>query len=341
MEDAFKDAGVGLVKLDIQTKSELSPRLWAALPKLLRLLDQEKIDIIHSHSRVTQVLGCLAGLIKRRPHVVTCHGFFRPRIGRRVFPCWGNATIAISDAVTRHLITEFKVEPDRVENILTGIELDNFRETPYDRRLKRRREFGIESEMLIGMIARLSEVKGQDIAVKAMTAVIKECPAVKLAFFGEGKTENDLRALVERSGLKGHVLFFPTVGRAPEMLAMVDIVIAPSRSEGLGISVMEAQACGLPVVATRVGGLVSLIENEITGLLVPPENPEEFAKALIRVIKDRSFTSMIGKGARLKAESEYGADKMTTHVVALYEKLLTGFNDSKTQVLRKFQSRET
>ncbi len=322
LEDAFRNEGITLIKLDINTKSELSPRLWKALPKVMRLIKNEGIDIIHSHTRVSQVLGCVAGKLSGRPYIATCHGFFKPRWGRRLLRCWGDRTIAISKAVKEHLISDFKVRPERIAEILTGIELEKFRTVSQQQRIEKRQSFGIKADLLIGMIARLSDVKGQDVIIKAMPEVIKEHPGVKLALIGEGKMEGELRSLVNELKLNGNVMFYPTVGQTVELLHMMDIVVSPSRMEGLGISVMEAQACGVPVVASKVGGLVSLIENEMTGILVEPEDPHQMAQALKRLIIDQNLRSSIGIAARKKAEVQYGAAGMTGKIISLYKELI-------------------
>ena len=97
MAGELSGQGITHIKLNIRTKSELSPKLLFVLPRLLSIIRENNIQVIHAHTRVTQVLGCIASRLSGIPYVATCHGFFKLRASRRVFKCWGDKTIAISD----------------------------------------------------------------------------------------------------------------------------------------------------------------------------------------------------------------------------------------------------
>ena len=156
----FQDAGIRHVKINIRTKSEAHPKLLLALPSLNRLIREENINIIHAQTRVTQVLGCVLGRCSGVKMVTTCHGFFRPRWFRKTFPCWGDAVIAISKPVERHLNQDFSVAPDKIHLIANGIDLDRFVMTSEQKRLDMRQKWNVGGGQVIGIIARLSDVKG-------------------------------------------------------------------------------------------------------------------------------------------------------------------------------------
>ena len=324
MEKEFSSAGVKLLTLNIRTKSELDPRIYFALPLLARYIRENKIDLIHAQTRITQVMGVLLKSLTGKPFVSTCHGFFKTRLSRRLIPCWGDAVIAISKAVERHLRHDFKVAGEKVFLVESGIDLEEFVLVDDAAKKECRARFNLGDEPVVGIVARLSDVKGQDILIEAMSKVVPHVRNAKLLLVGEGKMESVLRGQVQRLNLNDHVRFFSIVDKTCEMLSLFDVFAMPSRQEGLGLSIMEAQAMGLPVVASRVGGIPSLIEDGKTGVLVEPENPDELAEAIIKLFQDRARSKKIGMAGREFIREAFSADKMLDKVVQLYQQLESG-----------------
>ncbi|MFH1359907.1 MAG: glycosyltransferase family 4 protein [Candidatus Omnitrophota bacterium] len=306
----------------LRTKSELNPRLYLSLKKLRELIRNEKIDIIHAHTRVTQVIGFFLQKMSQKPCVCTCHGFFKPRLSRKIFPCWGNRTIAISEAVRRHLEKDFHVPKDKIDLIPNGIDLDEFRLIDEKTKEDRRKEFHLDQGPVIGIIARLSDVKGHDILISAMKHIVQEIPQARLMIIGEGKREDLLKQMTKELGLAQNISFYPIVNKTAWILPIFDIFVMPSIQEGLGLSVMEAQAVGLPVVASRVGGIPSLIQDNETGVLVSSKDPKELGRAVIALLKDPIRAKKIGESARLFIQKEFSAEKMVEKTIACYQKAM-------------------
>ena len=249
----FSALGARLLHLNIRTKSELDPRIYCALPLLKQYIHRQEIDNIHAQTRITQVMGSCLSKMTGRPFVSTCHGFFKPRLSRRVFPCWGNAVIAISTAVQKHLRDDLKIAEGRVRLIPSGINIQMYAPANEDRRRRLRQKYNLGEEPVLGIIARLSDVKGQDVLIEAMKKIREQIPEAKLIMAGEGRMEPALREMVRRFGLDQNVFFYPFAYKVSEILPVLDIFVMPSRQEGLGLSIMEAQVSGVPVVASRVG----------------------------------------------------------------------------------------
>ena len=313
-------AGVKHTYFDIRTKSEVSPKLYRALPKLMRFVKENNINVIHSQTRITQILATILTKITQAKHVSTCHGFFKTRLFRRIFPCWGDATIAISRQVEDHLIHDFHVPSDKVFWVIHGISCDL---KPLNQKdlLERRQEFGIAHGPLVGIIARLSGVKGHDILINAMRKVVDEKKDARLLVVGRGKTEEPLKAMTENLGLENNIVFLPVVNQVDAILPILDIFVMPSRQEGLGLSVMEAQAQGLPVVASKVGGIPSLIEDGTTGILVPPENVDALAEALMYLIENPDQAKQIGQRAKIFAKENFSVGRMIDQTYAVFKKV--------------------
>ena len=322
LKDDLCAQGVTVRILDIKTKSELSPKIYRALNDVSDIIREKQIDIIHAHTRVTQVMATLLARKHKIPYISTCHGFFKTRLSRRIFPCWGDAVIAISSAVQEHLEHKFKVEPCKIHLIENGIDREQFTFQDQDTRQKMRQELGIENDFVIGLIARLSDVKGQDILIEAMQEVIGQHPLARLVLVGQGKEEAALKVQVNNLRLEEKVMFLPTVNQTANILPAFDVFAMPSRQEGLGLSVLEAQASGVPCITSNVGGLPALIEHEQTGLLVPAQNSKALADAIVRLIKDGELRQRIAESAYKNMDARWSSQTMGTKVIHLYEELL-------------------
>jgi glycosyltransferase involved in cell wall biosynthesis len=311
--------GIRHVEINIRTKSEINPRLWLSLPLLDRLVRKEGIDIIHAQTRVTQVLGNSLSVLTGVSMVTTCHGFFRPNWFRRTFPCWGQAVIAISKPVAQHLSADFKVPQNKIHLIANGIDLGRFGVTDDKQRRCVRQKWNIGDGPLIGIIARLSDVKGISVLIKGMPLVLKEIPSANLMIVGQGPEEDFLKKLTQEMSLTTHVRFENTINQTPELLPAFDVFVMPSLMEGLGLSVMEAQACGIPVVASRVGGLVDLIEDGVSGFLVASNDPAVLAGRIIDVLRNPVQAKMMAGQARLNIEQHFSAQRMVEQTIQTYE----------------------
>jgi glycosyltransferase involved in cell wall biosynthesis len=316
----LESAGIRHVQINIRTKSEVSPKLWLNFGTLKKLIQKEGIDIIHAQTRVTQVLGGFLSRATGVKVVTTCHGFFRPRWFRKMFPCWGEAVIAISKPVAHHLSADFGVPQNKIHLIANGIDLDRFVMTNEQMRREARQKTDIGDKPLIGIIARLSDVKGIDVLIKAMPLILKEIPSSNLLIAGQGPQEVALKKLTQDLGLSACIHFKSTVNQTQDLLCAFDVFVMPSLMEGLGLSVMEAQACGIPVVASRVGGLVDLIEDGKSGYLVAVNDPKALADRIIEVLRAPQQSKVMAQQARLNIEQRFSARQMLQETLGVYEK---------------------
>ncbi len=313
--------GIEHITMNIRTKSELDYRIYWAAGWLNRFVKDNQIDVIHAHTRICQVIATCLNRMNGRPNISTCHGFFKPRLSRRMFPCWGKRVIAISEAVYEHLTKDFKIAPSKVDLIKNGIDIANFPILTEKEKQARKKSFGLDVYPVIGIIARLSDVKGHHVLIASMKKIIDHYPKAKLLIIGEGKEEQNLKQQVAALKLQDHVQFYPVVNKTAELLSLFDIFVLPSLQEGLGLSVLEAQAAGLPVVASKIGGLVNLIEDGETGLLVPPDNSYLLAEAVMLLARNKERALEMGQQARRFVQKEYSASSMVNATQELYKKI--------------------
>jgi glycosyltransferase involved in cell wall biosynthesis len=315
---ALQDATVEHIMINIHTKSELSPRLIFSFNRLLKLIKEDKIELLHAQTRVTGVLSCWLSKSAHIPYVSTCHGFFKPHLGRRLFPCWGDKVIAISEAVREHLVNDMKVGRENVRLIHNGVDLKKFRVYSLKFREDLRREFGLKEGPVIGIIARLSPVKGHRFLIVAMKEILLNEPNVQLLIVGDGECKEKLRKLANNLGIANCVYFVPPILDTPKPLSVMDIFVMPSLQEGLGLSIMEAQAASLPIVASNVGGIYTLVRDGQTGFLVPPRSPEALSKAILSLLKDKECLKRMGENGHRLIEERFSLEEMAGKIEEVY-----------------------
>ncbi|MDP3143171.1 MAG: glycosyltransferase family 4 protein [Candidatus Omnitrophota bacterium] len=321
--EALKKNGIEHIELKVRTKSELSPKIWCALFPLKKILREKNIQLIHAQTRVTQVLAFFCGKFYQVPYVTTCHGFFNTRFSRRIFPCWGKKVIAISSAVEKHLIDDFKVDGAEVKYIANGLDVNQFK--IYDEKAKQdfKNKLNLSSGPIIGIIARLSSVKGHRYLIEAMPQALKEFPSAQLLIVGDGSLKDELLKLCRDLGISKNVIFHPGVDDTSLALSVMDIFVMPSLQEGLGLSIMEAMAAGVPVIASRVGGIPDLIKDNQTGILVSAQDSFCLAKAIIRLLKDKNLQLVLSKNALKLIEQDFSLDKMADLTEELYKSVVS------------------
>jgi glycosyltransferase involved in cell wall biosynthesis len=324
LRDEFVREGIKHIYVDIKTKFEFGLKIWKALPRLIKILREHEIQLIHAQTRVAQVISFCLQKITGTPFISTCHGFFNyKRMSRRFFPCWGEKIIAISKSVKKHLIDDFKLNPDRVVQIYNGIELDQLLKIGKEKDYMFLEQIGFFSDdIIIGSIGRLSPVKGFKYLVKGFKLIAEEYPRAKLLIIGEGTEEDTLREMVDDSGLNTRVIFIAGGGMSEKYLPLFDIFCMPSLHEGLGLSMMEAMAAGKVCIASDVGGLSELISDEYNGLLFPPKDPARIAGTIRKVLSNPLLCERLSANAREKARNNFSIDDSIKKTVNVYKKVM-------------------
>ena len=324
------------IYLPLRTKSIMSPRLFFAYVALGRVLKEKQIDIIHSQTRISAVVASWMSSKTSIPFVYTAHGFLKPRWARRMFPCWGKLVIAISQPVKEQLLSDFGLAEDRIRLVHNGIDVSRPQATGHKpeggglasnsqshRSQEIKRSYGLREGPVVGIIARLSEVKGHKYLIMAMKKVIQEIPNAQLLIIGEGSIKKGLQDLTEKLGISRNVYFIPVVLDTAEALSVMDAFVMPSLQEGLGLSIMEAMLAQVAVVASNVGGIPSLIKDRETGRLVKPAEPDSLACAIIELLKNKEKAAMLGERARDLIRKEFSLEKMAEETERVYQECLS------------------
>lgn len=234
--------------------------------------------------------------------------------------------IAISEAIRELLQTRMRVPAGKLTCVPDAVDIDRFQ--PVNAASAARDELAHElgflaKHRLIGVVAQFIPRKGHVDLLEAF-ASLPNVDDVTLIFFGQGPLESELRAQAKSLGLAQRVFFAGFRDNMETLLPLLTLVVHPAHAEGMGVAVLEAQACGLPVIATRVGGIPEVINNEKTGLLVPPGDVGALAKALARLLKDPQTCRRLGAAGRARIEARFSTEAMVNGNLAVYARVLGG-----------------
>lgn len=316
----LENYGIRHIEINIRTKSELSPLLWKSRFILERIFKQWQPDIIHAQTRVAQVLAWMIFKKTGISYISTCHGFFRPRLSRKLFGFWGKKVIAISDAVREHLVNDLKVKKDKVVLINNGIDIKKFGIPVSDKEKNAyKSRIGIKPGPVVGVIARLSPVKGHRFLLSAVKELLKQYPNLQLLIVGDGPSKKEIIELTMKLGIGNCTFIEESAIDTRLSLSVMDVFVLPSVQEGLGLSLLEAMAAGVPVVGSNVGGVYSLIKDAHTGLLVAPQDSEALAAAISRLLSGRKNAMEMAARAKDFVKEKFSLDEMAKNVEAIYE----------------------
>jgi glycosyltransferase involved in cell wall biosynthesis len=312
------------MRLDINTKFEFGPKVFRSASMLERIIKDNRIDLIHAHTRVSQVASYLASRRAGIPYVATCHGYFNAKLSRRLFDTWGEKVIAISEAVRAHLEKDFKVDPRRIEVIYNGIDIGRFSNTySSDQIARAKRSLGIHRGEVIGTMGRLSSIKGQKFLIEAMKDVVSKSKDTRCLIIGGGREEAALKDLARSLGLEDRVIF---TGAAymdiPLYLSCMDIFVLPSIEEGLGLALLEAMSLGRPCVASATGGIKDIVNDGVNGILTPVGDSGSIAKAVLRILDDRDLAKNMSNNARDFVKGRFSIEAMADNMIDLYERVI-------------------
>lgn len=304
---------------------------------IVSILKDNRFDILHTHGGVAGFFGRWAA---RKNHASICvvhtlHGihylhYRNPflKIGliflERYFSRFTDAVIFVSDRDSTNGHKHRLAVKEKVHVIKNGIDFSaiNAMDDRPELRAKKRRELELdESQILIGTVARLHRQKGIIYLLRAAKKICHVFPRAKILVVGGGPLEKKLKNENRKLGLEDHVWLMGERKDVGELLSLFEVFILPSLWEGLPYVLMEAAAWKKPVVATCVNGIEEIVHDSKTGILVPPRNPEELAKAVVSLLQNREFAIMLGESLHKETQSKYTLSEMIEKIQSLYTKL--------------------
>lgn len=316
----LESSGAIHYQLPVHKKSIVS--IIKMIPALAAVIKKEKIDVVHARSRVPAWIAYFACRRTNTVFITTCHGYYKKHVFSRVMG-WSKRVIALSNVIARHMIEDFSVPRERIRLIPRSVDLEKFKYSAPDK--KRTKEFNV------GIIGRITPIKGHLHFIKAMAKVSRVIPKIKIWIVGDVPSSKEaykeqIQVLVRRLGLWPYTEFLGTQRNIPEILSHLDLlVLATTTHEAFGRVIIEAQASGVPVVATEVGGVVDIIEHKKTGLLVPPAEHNSMAEAIIRIFKEPQLALTLAENARKNVQEKYNVELMVKNTLEVYKEALSNF----------------
>jgi sugar transferase (PEP-CTERM/EpsH1 system associated) len=295
------------------------------IARLAALFAGKKVTLVHSHNHLPLIYAAPAGWLHRVPVIHTKHGVSQDMQGRRwlrsaVAP-FVDAHVAVSDSTAEHLLGQRKTRPPNLHIISNGIDLSRFAPDP-EARARVRAELGVSQQAwVVGCVGRLCAVKNHALLLRAAARSLAD--GGRLLLVGDGPERALLMTLSRELGLSGRVIFLGERHDVPRLLTALDVFALPSLSEGMPLVVIEAMSTALPVVATAVGGVPTVLADEETGFLVPSGDAEALAVGLAALRDDPALAERMGRSGRKIALQRYSAARMVERYMNLYALLLT------------------
>jgi glycosyltransferase involved in cell wall biosynthesis len=335
MGDLAGRAGVEPVVIDSMRNGAGPLADLRTLLSLYRLFRRERPALVHLHLLKARLLGGLAARWAGVPVVVeTFHGtllagyystpmtrmlaWLERWLARRM-----DAVVAVSPAVARELAAARIGSDARVHVIPLGLDLERFRAGAARPTL--RQTLGLPGDApLVGTVGRLVPIKGMDAFIDAAAQIRRSLPAAHFVIVGDGALRAGLERRARDAGLGGQVHFLGWRRDLEELYPDLDLIMLTSLNEGTPVSIIEAMATGRAVVATRVGGVLDVVEDGVTGVLAPPRDPGALAAAAVALLADPERRRRMGEAARSAVSSRYGVSRLAEQMDTLYRGLLAG-----------------
>lgn len=327
LKDKLIESGIRVITINNLERDISASKDLSVFFELINIIKTERPDVVHLNSSKIGGLGALATRITSSDAriIFTGHGWAfnesRSAVSKIIIGALhfitillSHKTIAVSQA-TREQIDIFPFIKNKLEVIHNGLGKIDFLDRESSRRTLLKDEV---NKIWIGTISELHKNKGLDIAIKAFKEISRDNSQAIFVIIGDGEERIALEKLIRELDLTGKVFLLGRVNEASKYLKAFDIFTLTSRTEALPYVILEAGAAGLPVVATKVGGVPEIIENGVSGLLIEPKNEIEIANALSTLLLDKQLSTSFGVELKQKIDQEFSLNKMIGRTTDLY-----------------------
>ena len=284
------------------------------------LIKEKRIELIHCNGSRSAIYSGFASFFTHRPLISHIRIPYSDGWVDRLIAFFSKRIVVVSKAVAQRFSW---LNNRKVQLIYNGVDLDVL--SPQCKESANPQRFFVKKEdQVIGVVGRLSPEKGHDILIQALPRIIKNTPRVRVLLVGEGdaKYKDFLQDRIKNEDLQEVFIFTGHIIKMEEVMGIIDILCLPSISEGFNRSLLEAMACGIPVVATKVGGNSEAVEDQGQGLLVPYGDAEALGDAIIDLLKDQDKAQKMGQAGRKRVEQFFSIQRNVDQTQKLYRSIL-------------------
>ena len=324
LEARLNETGLEHIEFPVRG-SLLRPSTIVQMLRLAAFLRKRNFGVVHTNDLYSNLFAVPAAWLARVPVIISSRRdmgrwwWYTP-VRRKILKkiqAFSTRILVNSDAIRQELITRDGFPQDKIHVVYNGIDREKFAQTAGDRKLLLP---GLTANhKLIVMVANMHiGVKGHSDLIEAARTIHEACPEARILLAGDGEMRPFFQDQVKAAGLEEMFMFLGHRTDIPGLLACCDIGVLASRSEGLPNAVLEYMAAGLPVVATTVGGLPEIIEDETSGLLVPPEDPAALCTAIVRLLMDEQLRKRLGTAGRERVVAQFNFANVMANLRQLY-----------------------
>ncbi len=303
---------------------------WRCAQRLSRFIRREQVNLIHAHQYGPFAYSAFSRIFGGGPPILFMeHGrdypdYPRPKrkLANRVLLRPRDRVVAVGECVRTALVDNEGIRSARIQVVYNGVDLSRYDSQRREREAVRRELAVAPHQPLIMQVARLNRLKDHVTALKAFAIVSARQPEARLALAGDGEERTALEQRIEELGLQSKVLLLGARHDVPRLVQGADMFLLSSITEGIALTLIEAMATGLPVVATSVGGNGEVVSPGETGLLAPPRAPDELADKLLKRIESPSLREQYGRAGVARAHARFSDVAMHATYHALYREML-------------------
>jgi len=278
-------------------------------------------DLIHIYQRRMLPFGTWLARQLRRPYVVTFHDFLRPGETLTIDQVLCRRYLAVSEPIRDELFAQPRFPQELIEVIHSGVETEFVHDPP--------ELLSPTRSPVIGTAGPLEFDKGHDVFIRATPLILQGCPNAQFVIAGTGPEEPRLRQLVRDLRMSEYVTFVSGMADLAVAIEAMDIFVLPSLRQGLGTIMLEAMARSRPVIASQSGGVYRIVQEGVTGLLVPPSDSPALAQRIIDLIHNPDQARRLGEAARTQVKSDFRVEEMIEKTAAMYRAVLSEMPSSK------------
>ncbi len=311
----------GLMTYSVESRSKFDFRTIDALKKFLKAKD---IDVLHTHCYKSSLIGLLAVKQLRIPIMATAHGYtdvthkvsLYEKLDRFILRYFIDCVVVVADKVLGGVIK------GRKRIIPNGLNIERFQKDDELRAQQRKRYLIEDHHRVVGCVGRLSKEKNQMLLLKAVTALIEVDERIRVLLVGDGPEKNTLVDYCETAGISKKVIWTGLLDDVASIYQAMDVFVLSSLTEGVPLTLLEAMASQVPVVATNVGGIPEIINDNVDGLLVTSDDVEDLSTKIDDALKDQEKTEIRVNAAYVKVANQFSLAKMSERYRQGYQELL-------------------